>query len=94
MAPFYRFVRVFSCLLASRDFGSLFRPPLHSPQQATTAPAAAAPSAGTSNPEFLATADEVCQGDEQNHGLGVKDTAEKVHSFARRYPRLHPSPDG
>src|SRR5437899_1716705 len=51
--------------------------PFTSAQQATPAPAVAGPSAGTNNPEFLATADEVVQEMSKITGWGIKTPLKK-----------------
>ena len=55
----------------------LFAAPFARAQQAAPAPAAATPSVGTSNPEFLATADEVVKEMSQITGWGIKTPLKK-----------------
>jgi hypothetical protein len=76
MAPRHRlFGRFFAVLL----LGTLifFAAPFAQAQQATPAPATVSPSVGTSNPEFLATADEVVKEMSQITGWGIKTPLKK-----------------
>ncbi len=76
MALRYRFLgRFFACLLLGSSV--LASAPLASAQQATPAPATSTPSVGTSNPEFLATADEVVKEMGQITGWGLKTPLKK-----------------
>ncbi len=90
MAPFYR---LFGWSLAFLLLGTLVlsSAPFAFAQQATTAPAAAAPSTGTSNPEFLATADEVVKEMSKITGWGLKTPLKKsirsredIHAYILR----------
>jgi hypothetical protein len=76
MSPCFRLVRRFPALLL---FGiTILAPtPRGYAQQAAPAPGAATPSAGTSNPEFLATADEVVKEMSQITGWGIKTPLKK-----------------
>src|SRR5579859_4303751 len=76
MAACYRF---FGRFLAFLLLGSLILTavPLISAQQPSPAPAAASPPARTSNPEFLATADEVVQEMSKITGWGIKTPLKK-----------------
>src|SRR5882672_9441567 len=65
--------------------------PFTSAQQAPPAPAVAGPSAGKSNPEFLATADEVVQEMSKITGWGIKTPLKKsirsredIHAYVLR----------
>jgi hypothetical protein len=71
--------RLFGCFPSFFLLGVLvlFAAPLAIAQQATSAPGATAPSAGTSNPEFLATADEVVKEMSQITGWGIKTPLKK-----------------
>src|SRR5580700_1108725 len=76
MAPLYRFPGRFIAILL---FGTLFFSAARfaSAQQAAPAPATATPSVGTSNPEFLATADEVVKEMSQITGWSIKTPLKK-----------------
>src|SRR5580692_1534136 len=76
MAALYRFPGRFIAILL---FGTLFFSAARfaSAQQAATAPATATPSVGTSNPEFLATADEVVKEMSQITGWSIKTPLKK-----------------
>jgi hypothetical protein len=76
MAPRHRFSgRSLTILLLGTLF--LSAAPFASAQQAAPAPATATPSVGTSNPEFLATADEVVKEMSQITGWGLKTPLKK-----------------
>ena len=76
MAPCHRFFARFASL-AMLGTLVLLAAPFSIAQQAAPAPASATPSVGTSNPEFLATADEVVR--EMSHitGWGLKSPLKK-----------------
>jgi len=76
MAPLFRFLgRSFAFFLLGTLV--LFGAPFAPAQQAAAAPSAATPSVGTSNPEFLATADEVVKEMSQITGWGIKTPLKK-----------------
>ena len=76
MAPRYRLFGRFLALFLLGTLVLSFAP--SSPaQQATPAPASPAPSVGTSNPEFLATADEVVKEMSQITGWSIKTPLKK-----------------
>jgi hypothetical protein len=90
MAPCHRSL---GHCLASLLLGTLILStgPLAAAQQAAPAPAAATPSVGTSNPEFLATADEVVKEMSQITGWGIKTPLKKsirsredIHAYVLR----------
>jgi hypothetical protein len=76
MVPRHRF---FGRCLSFAMLGTvvLFAAPFTFAQQATPAPASATPAVGASNPEFLATADEVVREMSQITGWGLKSPLKK-----------------
>lgn len=76
MAPRSRFVGRFLVFLLLGTL-VLSGAPFARAQEASTAPKAATPSAGTSNPEFLATADEVVKEMSQITGWSIKTPLKK-----------------
>jgi hypothetical protein len=76
MASHYRFPgRFLACLLLGSSVLALA--PIAFSQQATPAPASATPAVGASNPEFLATADEVVKEMSQITGWRLKSPLKK-----------------
>ncbi len=76
MAPLHRFFGRFLAFLLLATL-VLSAAPFAPAQQATPAPAATTPSVGTSNPEFLATADEVVKEMSQITGWSIKTPLKK-----------------